>query len=216
MYIRRPGFCDSRAENLELSTATASRITTPPIRRSDVVQPCACMAGIVKATRGISSYRYPSASLTVLIQHRTCTAYPSLCFAEYTIAIPPMSTANSPAADSPIDEAIKYICANHFHRVLWLPPTAVHDKLRVTYSTTSNFTDESLPVALFCAPMFGSRWDSIFVDHLASTVGLRAICVDRSVLLVPPLPLRSESTAVIWHTLYIAGRRLDGAESLLK
>ncbi|KAK4547187.1 hypothetical protein LTR36_001408 [Oleoguttula mirabilis] len=78
-----------------------------------------------------------------------------------------------------MDEAIKYVCGENFHRRLWLPVSATHDRLRVTYSTTSNFSDDSLPAILFCGPMFGSRWFAILIDHLAATTGVRVICVDR-------------------------------------
>lgn len=78
-----------------------------------------------------------------------------------------------------MDEAIEILCAKHFHQSMWLPENNVHSKLRITYATTGNFDDESLPVILFCTPMFGGRWCAVEADHLASSIGVRIICPDR-------------------------------------
>ncbi|KAF2866832.1 hypothetical protein BDV95DRAFT_199452 [Massariosphaeria phaeospora] len=77
------------------------------------------------------------------------------------------------------DRAIRMVCAKHFHQALWLPETTDHPKLKVTYSTTTNFDDVSLPVILFIGPMFGTRWYSLHFDKLARDCGARVICVDR-------------------------------------
>ncbi|KIW16904.1 hypothetical protein PV08_04094 [Exophiala spinifera] len=79
------------------------------------------------------------------------------------------------------DQAIGLICKNCFHQSLWLPQTAEHPRLRVTYSTTTNFDNVSLslPVILFIGPMFGSRWDALHFNKLANDSGVRAIFVDR-------------------------------------
>ena len=77
------------------------------------------------------------------------------------------------------EEAIRTICTKHFHQALWLPETANHSKLRVTYSTTTNFDNISLPAVLFIGPMFGTRWMALHFDKLARDCGARAICVDR-------------------------------------
>jgi hypothetical protein len=82
---------------------------------------------------------------------------------------------------SPEDEAIRIICADNFHQSLWLPETANHPKLKVTYSTTTNFDDLSLPVVLFVGPIFSTRWFSLHFDKLARECGLKVICVDRYV-----------------------------------
>ena len=87
-----------------------------------------------------------------------------------------------------MDEAIKRVCAKHYHRTLFLSQTANHPRLRVTYSTTGNFEDDSLPAVLFCGPMAGSRWNTILMDNLATTTGVRVICLDR--------PGKGGSTAV--------------------
>lgn len=57
-----------------------------------------------------------------------------------------------------MDEAIRITSARHLHQVFWLSENELHDKLRVTYATSSNFSEKNLPVVLICAPMFGGRW----------------------------------------------------------
>lgn len=81
--------------------------------------------------------------------------------------------------DGAMEKATEMLCADHLHRCIWLPATEQHERLRVTYSLTSNFADAQLPVVLFCGPLFGSRYVSIVFDHLATTTGVRVICVDR-------------------------------------
>ncbi|KAI7164106.1 hypothetical protein KC349_g995 [Hortaea werneckii] len=78
-----------------------------------------------------------------------------------------------------MDEAIELLCKANFHKALWLPETSVHGKLRVTYSTTSNFDNADLAVILFCGPLFGNRWNAVMIDRMASAHGVRVICVDR-------------------------------------
>lgn len=67
------------------------------------------------------------------------------------------------------------------HQCLWIPANEGlgHGRLRVTYSTTTNFEDEILPVALFFHPMFGSRYSLAVFDHLAKEKGVRIIAPDR-------------------------------------
>ncbi|KAI7596789.1 hypothetical protein KC346_g14991, partial [Hortaea werneckii] len=83
------------------------------------------------------------------------------------------------AATDGMDEAIALLCKANFHRALWLPETPAHGKLRVTYSTTSNFHNADLAVILFCGPLFGNRWNAVMIDRMASAHGVRVICVDR-------------------------------------
>ncbi|GAB1735066.1 hypothetical protein NU219Hw_g134t1 [Hortaea werneckii] len=78
-----------------------------------------------------------------------------------------------------MDEAIAVVCRANFHRVLWLPETPAHGKLRVTYSTTSNFDNADLAAILFCGPMFGNRWNALMIDRMASAHDVRVICADR-------------------------------------
>jgi len=73
------------------------------------------------------------------------------------------------------------ICAKNFHQALWLPETTDHPKLKVTYSTTTNFDNVNLPAVLFVGPMFGTRWAALDYDKLARDCGVRMICVDRYV-----------------------------------
>ncbi|KAF2160171.1 hypothetical protein M409DRAFT_29466 [Zasmidium cellare ATCC 36951] len=76
-------------------------------------------------------------------------------------------------------EVIRKIAPRNFHQHLWLPQTPSHEKLRVTFATTSNFDDQSLPASLFVGPMFGSRYLAVLFDKLAQETGMRAIAVDR-------------------------------------
>ncbi|GAM89996.1 hypothetical protein ANO11243_080360 [Dothideomycetidae sp. 11243] len=80
---------------------------------------------------------------------------------------------------SSTDQAIQTICAKELHQALWLPETALHPRLRVTYSTTINFHDTTLPVILFIGPMFGTRYVSLQAGKLARECGVRLICIDR-------------------------------------
>lgn len=91
-----------------------------------------------------------------------------------------MSRRNSTTAAATA-EAIQTLCAKHLHQCFWLPANERlnHGKLRVTYSTTSNFEDQSLPVALFHHPMFGGRYTLLAFDRLAREKGVRIIAPDR-------------------------------------
>lgn len=86
------------------------------------------------------------------------------------------------ATDKAEEEAIRLLCSKYFHQRLWLPATDEYPKLRVTFSTTTNFDNVALPPILFIGPMFGSRYMSLHFDKLARDCGVRAICVDRYVV----------------------------------
>jgi hypothetical protein len=82
--------------------------------------------------------------------------------------------------------AAKFLAPLHFHQSLWIPETADHARLRVTFATTSNFAradneDESsaLPTMLFAGPMFGTRYMAIEMDRLSRENGVRGIFIDR-------------------------------------
>ncbi|KAM0717647.1 hypothetical protein Q7P37_007499 [Cladosporium fusiforme] len=85
-----------------------------------------------------------------------------------------MSTTTTPQA-----KAIPLLCATNLHQSLWLPETADHPRLRVSYGTTSNFSNTTLPVVLFIGPMFGSRWITLEFDRIARESGVRMILSDR-------------------------------------
>ncbi|EMC94408.1 hypothetical protein BAUCODRAFT_35628 [Baudoinia panamericana UAMH 10762] len=78
-----------------------------------------------------------------------------------------------------MNEAIRILCADHLHQCMWLSATPEHERLRITYATTSNFADSTLPVILYCGPMFGSRYGCLDINRLANEIGVRIICVDR-------------------------------------
>ena len=83
------------------------------------------------------------------------------------------------STSSPRDRALRTLSAGHFHQCLWLPQTSDHPRLRVTYATTSNFSDESLPAILFIGPLFGSRYFTLEIDKLARDCGVRVVVPER-------------------------------------
>jgi hypothetical protein len=87
--------------------------------------------------------------------------------------------ASSNSTNSSRDTALATVSAGHLHQRLWLPETQNHPRLRVTYATTSNFNDVSLPAILFIPPMFGSRWFVLEIDKLARDCGVRVVLPDR-------------------------------------
>lgn len=89
------------------------------------------------------------------------------------------SMASIASMSSPRGKALSKLSAGHFHQCLWLPQTTDHPRLRVTYATTGNFSDESLPVILFIGPMFGSRYLILEIDKLARDSGVRVVVPDR-------------------------------------
>jgi hypothetical protein len=87
--------------------------------------------------------------------------------------------SSSNTTNSSRDTALATVSAGRLHQSLWLPETQNHPRLRVTYATTSNFDDESLPAILFIPPMFGSRWFVLEMDKLARDCGVRVVLPDR-------------------------------------
>jgi len=77
------------------------------------------------------------------------------------------------------DRALETLSAGHLHQSLWLPQTTEHPRLRVTYATTSNFDDVSLPAILFIGPLFNSRYLVLEIDKLARDCGVRVIIPER-------------------------------------
>jgi hypothetical protein len=77
------------------------------------------------------------------------------------------------------DTALARVSAGHLHQCLWLPETQDHPRLRVSYATTSNFDDITLPAILFIPPMFGSRWFVLEIDKLARDSSVRVVFPDR-------------------------------------
>lgn len=94
-----------------------------------------------------------------------------------------MTRQSSETSLAATNEALEILCAKHLHQCFWIPANDQlgHGRLRVTYSTTSNFEDETLPVVLFFHPMFGGRYSVAAFDHLAREKGVRVVAPDRSV-----------------------------------
>lgn len=96
------------------------------------------------------------------------------------MAVQTLHEPTTQTSTTPKDEALRLISAAHLHQSLWLPSTPTRPPLRVTYSTTSNFTTSpKLPVLLVCPPMFGGRYMTLSFEPLARKYGVRVVCADR-------------------------------------
>ncbi|SMY21671.1 unnamed protein product [Zymoseptoria tritici ST99CH_1A5] len=92
---------------------------------------------------------------------------------------------------SATEHAVRLLAPRNLHQCLWLPERPSHARLRITFATTSNFDNKSLPCILFVGPMFGSRYNALLFNKLAKDVGVRVICVDRpGIGGSTPVPLR--------------------------
>ncbi|USW47684.1 Putative alpha/Beta hydrolase [Septoria linicola] len=83
------------------------------------------------------------------------------------------------AADQAKDRAIQLFAQSSFHQCFHVSATEKHDRLRVTFATTTNFDQTELPVVLFVGPMFGNRYFCLSFDKVARENGVRVICIDR-------------------------------------
>ncbi|KAF2721890.1 hypothetical protein K431DRAFT_320132 [Polychaeton citri CBS 116435] len=90
-----------------------------------------------------------------------------------------MGSVVQPTQSAATVEALKILCNRDLHRCLRVPATEKHGRLRVTYSTTSNIRDASLPAILFPGPMSGMRLVVLEVEKLARDKGIRVIWIDR-------------------------------------
>ena len=80
------------------------------------------------------------------------------------------------------DEASTFCSHRCFHQALWLPATAHHTRLRVTFATTRNFEASNaseLPTVLLCLPMGASRLLVYDLDHIAQEAGVKLLLIDR-------------------------------------
>jgi predicted dienelactone hydrolase len=89
-------------------------------------------------------------------------------------------TTQSP---SPLDLATTFCSNISFHQSLYLPASSSHERLRVTFATTTNFKQKELPVVLFCHPMGTARHLIYRFEEVAKKEGIRVLIVDRYVLL---------------------------------
>ncbi|KAI5197998.1 hypothetical protein E4T39_07008 [Aureobasidium subglaciale] len=90
-----------------------------------------------------------------------------------------MTSSSTPQHSSPVDAAITFSCHENFHQSIILQATADHKALRITYATTTNFSNEELPVILFCHPMGAARYLTYEFEYLAVSTGVRVVCIDR-------------------------------------
>ncbi|THV98063.1 hypothetical protein D6D26_06481, partial [Aureobasidium pullulans] len=85
--------------------------------------------------------------------------------------MPKMSTTTSAK-----DDAIAFASQKCFHQSITIGPTSAHQKLRVSFATTSGFDDEGkngLETILFCGGMGASRLLLYRFDALAKKEGVR-------------------------------------------
>lgn len=74
--------------------------------------------------------------------------------------------------------ALEYSAAARMHKSLTIPATADHGPLRVTYAVAGVERDDA-PTILLVPGMFGGRWWALHPHHLASSMGVRVVSVDR-------------------------------------
>ncbi|THZ60110.1 hypothetical protein D6C85_09871 [Aureobasidium pullulans] len=80
------------------------------------------------------------------------------------------------------DDAITFASQKCFHRSITIGPTSAHQKLRVSFATTSGFDDDGKngpETILFCGGMGASRLLLYRFDALAKKEGVRVIFIDR-------------------------------------
>lgn len=133
-----------------------SRVLNPPVPRAN-----------------IDTSESPAFSRTMM----TSTMAPATATATSTNAKATTNLkATSPTA---LDTAITFCSNASFHQSIYLPASSSHPKFRVTFSTSTNFRDESLPVVLFCHPMGAARYLIYGFDEMAKREGVRVVIVDR-------------------------------------
>lgn len=74
------------------------------------------------------------------------------------------------AQASPEETALRMAASSNLHQSLWIPETSLHGRLRVSFSTTSNFDNDSLPAILYFGPLFGNRWHALYFDTVRPVV----------------------------------------------
>ncbi|KEQ78591.1 hypothetical protein M438DRAFT_350338 [Aureobasidium pullulans EXF-150] len=80
------------------------------------------------------------------------------------------------------DDAIAFASQKCFHQSITIDPTSAHQKLRVSFATTSGFDDDGkndLETILICGGMGASRLLLYRLDALAKKEGVRVIFIDR-------------------------------------
>lgn len=103
---------------------------------------------------------------------------PSQTSSSFGVATP-NSPPQAPLPETPLDKATTFCSNINFHRSLHLPATSTHERLRVTYATTTNFENAELPVVLFCHPMGAARYLIFGFEEVAKREGVRVVIVDR-------------------------------------
>jgi predicted dienelactone hydrolase len=97
---------------------------------------------------------------------------------------PPIPPTTTP---SPVDMATTFCSNISFHRSLYLPVSSEHERLRVTFATTTNFGEKELPVVLFCHPMGAARYLIYEFEEVAKKEGVRVLVIDRYVFAFLPV-----------------------------
>jgi predicted dienelactone hydrolase len=93
-----------------------------------------------------------------------------------------MTRPTPPPKPSPFDLATTFCSNIYFHQSIHLPASTEHDRLRVTFATTTNFDDQQLPVVLFCHPMGAARYLIYMFEAVAKREGVRVLIIDRCVI----------------------------------
>jgi hypothetical protein len=93
-----------------------------------------------------------------------------------------MTPTTPTLAPSPVDLATTFCSNISFHRSLYLPVSSEqHERLRVTFATTTNFGMTELPVVLFCHTMGAARYLIFEFEEVAKKEGVRVLIIDRYV-----------------------------------
>lgn len=82
-------------------------------------------------------------------------------------------------ASSPHIQAIELVSPWKFHQIFTVPATDTHGLLKVTYSIAGIEIGDEAPTILFCGGMFGSRWQALFLDWMATRDEVRVVFIDR-------------------------------------
>ena len=83
------------------------------------------------------------------------------------------------SSKSPAVQAIEILAPRKFHGLFVAPATEARGPLRVSYSIAGIEEGENVETILFCGGMFGTRWQAVFMDWLASKNGVRVLFIDR-------------------------------------
>lgn len=120
---------------------------------------------------------HTSRAFFLVVCFADCRKEPEIPHISQDAQTPKMSTTTSAK-----DDAIAFASQKCFHQSITIGPTSAHQKLRVSFGTTSGFDDDGkngLETILFCGGMGASRLLLYRIDALAKKEGVRVIFIDR-------------------------------------